>query len=58
MAAVVGILGQDLLGVEPAWYLHGQKVGCLICTWCVRGVLGLLSSSSICILHDHHYLMP
>lgn len=26
MAAVVGILGQELLGVTPAWYLHGEKV--------------------------------
>jgi light-harvesting complex I chlorophyll a/b binding protein 5 len=25
MAAVAGILGQELLGVQPAWYLHGQK---------------------------------
>ena len=26
MAAVVGIMGQELLGVTPAWYLHGEKV--------------------------------
>ncbi len=26
MAAVVGILGQEILGVTPAWYLHGEKV--------------------------------
>ena len=26
MVAVVGILGQELLGVHPAWYLHGEKV--------------------------------
>jgi len=25
MAAVAGILGQEALGVQPAWYLHGQK---------------------------------
>lgn len=28
MVAVVGILGQELLGVHPAWYLHGEKVRC------------------------------
>ena len=26
MMAVLGIMGQDLLGVQPAWYLHGEKV--------------------------------
>jgi len=25
MMAVVGILGQEILGVHPAWYLHGDK---------------------------------
>ena len=28
MVAVVGILGQEILGVHPAWYLHGEKVRC------------------------------
>ena len=23
--ALQGILGQEFLGVQPAWYLHGQK---------------------------------
>lgn len=26
MVAVAGIMGQELLGVQPAWYLHGEKV--------------------------------
>lgn len=26
MMAVVGILGQEILGVHPAWYMHGEKV--------------------------------
>lgn len=25
MVAVAGIMGQELLGVQPAWYLHGEK---------------------------------
>ena len=25
MIGVAGILGQEILGVEPKWFLHGQK---------------------------------
>ena len=34
MAAVAGILGQELLGVTPAWYLHGEKVYSLLVPTC------------------------
>lgn len=47
MMAVLGIMGQDLLGVQPAWYLHGEKVKQLhthcVLTWNVNFVPGMLA---------------
>jgi hypothetical protein len=42
MIGVAGILGQEILGVEPKWFLHGQK------DYGKNLLLFFLSSSSLC----------